>query len=84
MNTLEWDGIIHNETTKRGEEIIRVSKKGNVRIVYRKDMIQGKYAIQKLTANGYWDGFSTAMYSSDSLSEVEKACRYMVDEPIAI
>ncbi len=85
MNRLEWDGIIHNEKTKRGYEIMRLSKNGNIRIVYNKDAIQGKYSIERKRAiDGCWDRFTTAIYSSDVLSEVINACKYMADEPLDI
>ena len=84
MNTVEWDGIQHKEKTKRGDDIMRLSKNGNIRIVFRRGAIQGKYAIQHLTTTGYWDSFSTAMYSSDHLGEVEKQCKYMIDEPLEV
>lgn len=84
MTNLEWDGIQHDETTKRGDAIMRLSKKGNIRIVYNRGAIQGKYSIEHKTVNGYWDRFSTAKYSSDFLGEVEKACRYITDEPMDV
>lgn len=79
MKTLEWDGIQHNETTKRGDDIMRLSKNGNVRIVYRRGAVQGRYAAEHKTTTGYWDRW--LMPSSDFIGEVEKQCRYMIDEP---
>lgn len=85
MNKLEWDNVIHNEKTKRGDEIMRLSKNKNIRIVYSKDAIQGKYSIERKRAiDGCWDRFTTAIYSSDVLSEVINACKYMADEPLDI
>lgn len=86
MNTLEWDGIEHNERTKRGDIIMRLSKNGNIRIVYRQFMVQGRYAIERRVINQYgdlvcWDRYKFANYSSDVLSEVEHTCKYMPDEP---
>lgn len=81
---LEWDGIEHKELTKKGYEIMRLSKNGNIRIVYRRSMVSGKYAIEHKCSNGFWDSFSTAMYSSDFLGEVEKACKYMEDKPLEL
>ena len=86
MSRIEWDGIIHNELTKKGESIMRLSKKGNVRIIYRKDMIQGKYKAERKIKNEHgvewWDGFM--MPSDDCFSKVEEQCKYMMDEPIEV
>lgn len=80
----EWGGIQHKEKTKHGDEIIRLSKNGNIRIVYRQFAIQCKYAIEHKTENGYWDRLSTAKYSSDFIGEVEKAALQIPDIPISV
>jgi len=81
---IEWDGIIYNEKTRRGDEIMRVSKNGNIRIVYRRGAVQGKYAVEHKTQEGYWDHFSTAYMSSDFLSEAERNCSHLIDEPLNV
>ena len=84
--TLEWDGIVHNEKTKKGYEIMRLSKNGNVRIVYRQFMVQGKYAVERKLKNEHgvewWDGYG--MYSDDFLGRVEEQCKYMLDECLEV
>lgn len=86
MNALEWDGIVHNEKTKRGEEIMRVSKNGNIRVIYNKDRVMGKYLVERKMRNAYgtewWDRFG--MFSSDFLGEVERECKYMSDEIVEV
>lgn len=87
MQKLEWNGLADNGVTKRGEDVMRLSKDGNIRIVYDKYAVQGKYKLEKRVTNGYayfWDRFDTAKYSSDFIGEVEKAAMYMIDEPRVI
>ena len=80
---IEWDGASYGKT-KRGDEIMRMSKNGNIRIVYRQFAFQGKYAIERLTTTGYWDRFHDARYSSNSLSEVENSIRLAEDKPLEV
>lgn len=87
MGRVEWDGNIHNEKTRRGYDVMRVSQGGNVRIVYRKDMLQGKYALEIKMINEYGDSWWTTAQgwiSSDSISDVENASKNMADEPIRV
>lgn len=79
---LEWDGIQHNEKTRRGDDIMRLSKNGNVRIVYRKSAIQGKYSAERKLEDGTWDRMTMAKYSSDFIGDVEKSCKMLRDEPL--
>ena len=81
---VEWDGRIDHGKTKRGDDIMRMSKHGNVRIVYSPFAIQGKYSIERKTTTGYWDRFHDAKYSSDTLSEVENAIKYAEDKPLEV
>lgn len=84
--TLEWDGITHKEKTKKGEDIMRMSKNGNVRIVYRQFAVQGKYKAERKLKNEHgvewWDGYG--MYSDDFLGRVEEQCKYMLDECLEV
>lgn len=84
--TLEWDGFTHKEKTKKGEDIMRMSKNGNVRIVYRQSAVQGKYKVERKLKNEHgvewWDGYG--MYSDDFLGRVEEQCKYMLDECLEV
>jgi hypothetical protein len=81
---IEWDGYVNHGKTKRGDEIMRVSKNGNIHIVYSQFAVQGKYSVERLTTLGYWDRFHDAKYSSDSLSEVEQMIKYAEDKPLEV
>ena len=82
MKYLEWSGGYNGEKTRRGDDIVRTSKNGNVRIVYRSGAIQGKYSAERKLENGEWDRMTMARYSSDFISEVEKACCMLDDKPL--
>lgn len=71
-----------NEPTKRGNTVVRLSKNGNIRIVYCREAIQGKYSIERRLENGIWDRSVEARYSSNFLSEVEKSAKYIDDKPL--
>ena len=81
---IEWDGLNDHGKTRRGDEIMRMSKNGNVRIVYRQFAVRNKYSIERLTTTGYWDRFHDAKYSSDTLSEVERMIKYAEDKPLEV
>jgi len=81
---IEWDGYVNHGKTKRGDEIVRMSKNGNIRIVYHPFAIQGRYSIERLTTTNYWDRFHDAKYSSNSLSEVERSIKYAEDTPLEV
>ena len=84
MKYIEWNGQTNNEKTKRGDDIMRLSKNGCVRIVYKRGAIQGKYAYERLTTDGYWDRWYSAKDSSDFIGEVERALMYVKDEPLDV
>ena len=82
MKCLEWSGGYNGEKTRRGDDIVRTSKNGNVRIVYSSGAIQGKYSAERKLEDGTWDRMTMARYSSDFISEVENACRMIDDKPL--